>query len=276
MELIKTTITFALMFSLCATVINAASPLKISRSGMCPLWSKKDIPDRKHHQKEAKDIMQEVAKISGEKRDLIFEREILAGNMPEFTKNLVPVTIVGEVKNGVDYKLTICVIPDYLSIGSFKDSVRISLGKGAAMRIAESFSMILPTPKIVDVIYKLADRKLTPIPMSPGPAMTSTKYLEIHNDKIEKQLQKEQAASSMLIAGHKKDVIGASKKNKKNRVAIYGWHQKNGKPIQNLSTVHHKNYSDYSHGIRLVSKKAVLNGELIDLQKFITENPNAF
>jgi hypothetical protein len=45
------------------------------------------------------------------------------------------------------------------------------------------------------------------------------------------------------------------------RVAIYGWHQEDGKPIQSLSTFHGENYADYSHGVRLVSTVAYVNEE---------------
>ncbi|MDE3029032.1 MAG: hypothetical protein KGH84_11600, partial [Paracoccaceae bacterium] len=45
------------------------------------------------------------------------------------------------------------------------------------------------------------------------------------------------------------------------KVAIYGWQRTNGLPIQPLSTVHGAFYADYSHGIRLVSNTAFVNGK---------------
>ena len=50
-------------------------------------------------------------------------------------------------------------------------------------------------------------------------------------------------------------------RSKPGRVAIYGWHRENGAPIQPLSTVHGAQYADYSHGVRLVSSRAYINGE---------------
>jgi hypothetical protein len=50
--------------------------------------------------------------------------------------------------------------------------------------------------------------------------------------------------------------------SKPGRIAIYGWHRSSGDPIQPLSTVHGARYADYSHGIRLVSEMAILNGKL--------------
>jgi len=67
-----------------------------------------------------------------------------------------------------------------------------------------------------------------------------------------------------LISGIKKDVVLSNKtieQGKTNRVAIYGWHQLNGKPIQPLYAGHINSYVDYSHGIRLVMDKIKVNGK---------------
>ena len=45
-----------------------------------------------------------------------------------------------------------------------------------------------------------------------------------------------------------------------NRVAIYGWHQLNGQPIQPLYLGHVDFYVDYSHGIRLVRQQMLVDG----------------
>ncbi|HET9751340.1 MAG TPA: hypothetical protein VFP52_00195, partial [Myxococcales bacterium] len=69
-------------------------------------------------------------------------------------------------------------------------------------------------------------------------------------------------AHGELTAGHKKDVVVTSQlASKPGKVAIYGWHQANGTPIQPLSTVHGDFYADYSHGIRLVAGTIVVDGE---------------
>ncbi|HBQ23346.1 MAG TPA: hypothetical protein DD656_06395 [Alphaproteobacteria bacterium] len=60
--------------------------------------------------------------------------------------------------------------------------------------------------------------------------------------------------------------------NNQGRVAIYGWHKSNGNPIQPLSTVHGAAYADYSHGLRLVSRTAYLNGQPTSLRDLM-RNP---
>ncbi|MEO0753140.1 MAG: hypothetical protein AAFY25_15190, partial [Pseudomonadota bacterium] len=49
-------------------------------------------------------------------------------------------------------------------------------------------------------------------------------------------------------------------------------HRRNGTPIQPLSTVHGAGYADYSHGVRLVSRTAYLDGQEVDLHQ-IMANP---
>ena len=46
-----------------------------------------------------------------------------------------------------------------------------------------------------------------------------------------------------------------------NRVAIYGWHTLDGKPIQPVYAGHVNWYVDYSHGIRLIYERIKVNGK---------------
>jgi hypothetical protein len=68
-----------------------------------------------------------------------------------------------------------------------------------------------------------------------------------------------------LISGIKKDVVLSNKvlpHAKPNRVAIYGWHLLDGKPIQPVYAGHVNWYVDYSHGIRLIAQKVKIDGVL--------------
>jgi hypothetical protein len=130
-----------------------------------------------------------------------------------------------------------------------------------ATRVARRFGFLLPTQKMVDAIYKQSNYRLKPEPMVPGPRMGSTDYFFIHNQKIRKGRLAQDAPLGGLLSGHKKDVVATNRLLKKReRIAIYGWHRRNGIPIQPLSTVHGARYVDYSHGIRLVSETVLING----------------
>ncbi len=159
--------------------------------------------------------------------------------------------------------LTICVSADYYS----EDGIRTPLGYSAALQLVDSLEMWLPTPEMVDAIYKQADIKLAPIPMPPTDEMTTRTYYLKHHQLIEEQLVDSgfTNTSGKLIAGHKKDVIAIRRDSEK--VAIYGWHLSDSTVIQPFSTVHRRDYFDYSHGIRLIKRQALAkNGMLIVLE----------
>lgn len=202
-----------------------------------------------------------VATLAGKTRDAVVQRQVLTGNVPTFLRELVPVTFTGHSAAGRPLRLTICVMPDYLAIGTDQDFIRTPLGLPTAARIALRLGFLLPTPKMVDAIYRQARIHLRPRPMPPGPAMTSTAYVLRHNETVDSQLGAA-LGKDELIAGHQKDVVLTNRlRRAPGRVAIYGWHEPDGRPIQPLSTVHGARYADYSHGIRLVSDTAYLNGK---------------
>jgi hypothetical protein len=186
--------------------------------------------------------------------------ELQRGNIPEFLRNFRPVRLSCTLANGETVTAIIWVMPDYLAIGSDDDFLRIPLTYPTATAIATAFGTILPTRKMVDVIYEQSAFHLKPQPLPPGPKMRSNAYFVKHQQKIEAQCI--DFPLGEVLSGHKKDVVLTNLLHKRpNRIAIYGWHRLNGEPIQPLSTVHGAHYADYSHGIRLVSQSIWINGE---------------
>lgn len=199
-----------------------------------------------------------------EREDSIFNQAAL-GNIPGFLRKMVPVT-VGDTIYGDAYLLTFYVLPDYFSIGSDCDFFRIPMTPHLAQEIANLFNCSLPTTKMVDDIYRVAPVKLRPQPIPPGDSMITVPVFRSHNRMICQQidsLPRTDPAGS-LTAGHKKDVVITSRlitSDGTDRVAIYGWHRPDHTPIQPLYTGHLSTWVDYSHGIRLVSNRVILNGE---------------
>jgi hypothetical protein len=125
---------------------------------------------------------------------------------------------------------------------------------------------------MVDAIHAQAHLRLPPAPMTPGAQMASTDYLMRHNATVEDQRSRRNAPLGVLVSGHKKDLVLTNRLSRvAGRVAIYGWHQANGQPIQPLSTVHGQHYADYSHGIRLISRTAWVNGRAVDLRDLLAD-----
>ncbi len=188
--------------------------------------------------------------------------EILAGNLPSFLRNLVPVKLDYHSLSGKSLSATVFVMPEYLAIGSDRDFLRIPMNLHTASAVASRLGYVLPTRKIVDAIYQQAAFHFSPEPMTAGPQMRSTEYYLTHNGKIEVQAKALGVVPGSLVSGDKKDVVLSPRiTNNPLQLAIYGWHRLNGAPIQTLSTVHGACYADYSHGIRLVSEMALVNGE---------------
>ena len=55
------------------------------------------------------------------------------------------------------------------------------------------------------------------------------------------------------------------------RVAIYGWHGRDGRPLQPLSTVLGARTVYYNHGVRLVDRDVLLDGEPRDLRDILRD-----
>lgn len=238
----------------------------------CAAGLSRAIPARSSSAPSGRAVMDRVMDIRGPDRDAVVEAQLLAGNIPAFLRRLVPVTLTGHTPTGAAVKVTICVTPDYLSVGSNADFVRTPLGLPAAAKVALRLGFLLPTPKMVDAIYHAARVRLAPRPMPAGPEMTSTGYLLRHNETVNAQLGPRAARSDELVAGDQKDLVLTNRLiAHPGKVAIYGWHRPNGAPIQPLTTVHQAIYADYSHGIRLVSATAYVNGRPERLAKVMQD-----
>jgi hypothetical protein len=189
------------------------------------------------------------------------KHQILEGNVPSFLRSFIEITTSVVTAEGKTITAVYFVLPDYLSVGSETDFARIPLTPMTAQLIADSLHCFLPTRKMVDDIYKAAAVKLEPVPMY---ALRDSAVTMYHHNLI---IEGQRRLRSGLIAGIKKDVVitGAiSRDPKPDRVAIYGWHKPDGRPIQPLYTGHVNWYVDYSHGIRLVYRTIYVNKKPMD------------
>ena len=197
--------------------------------------------------------------------------ELINGNIPDFMRNFSAITIT-ENGNTITYMVT----PDYISLGSDNDYLRIPINAITAQKIADKFDCSLPTKKMVDDIWKYSINKLEPISHGPpyDASMYSTARYVWHNDCINKQMINKN--NNYLTGGHKKDLILSNKlspNNPEKKVCIYGWHQSNGKPIQGKNYWSHEvNYHDYSQTARFIANDVIVNGNPYRLQDIFTNN----
>jgi hypothetical protein len=164
------------------------------------------------------------------------------------------------------------VAPDYLAVGSEDDYVLMPLSPLTAQAIADRLGCTLPTPKMVDDIYAAAAVKLVPAPIAPSPAMTTMPVFLHHNEMVRTQRAQLGKPPGLLTAGHKKDVVMTRRVfESPGKVAIYGWHKKDGTPIQPLYTGHTVAHVDYSHGIRLVLRKLTVGGAPMTVDEVLAD-----
>ena len=235
-----------------------------------------EIPSRSSEDLTGSQFAQYISKMDSQDREKAILEEISKGNLPAFLRKLVPVRLHSELANGQGLTATIFVTPDYLAIGSDSDFLRIPMNLHTAATIAERFGFILPTRKMVDAIYLQSSYHLMPQPLPAGPQMRSTEYYSTHNQMIENQMRAMGAPLGALISGDKKDVVMSNRLAAYiGRIAIYGWHRGPGQPIQPLSTVHGANYADYSHGVRLISEWALVNGKLQSIRQLLQDPATA-
>jgi len=222
----------------------------------------KSIPPRAASAPAGTEFARQVAPLGERDRDAAIRDALLGGNLPQPLRTAVPIELIGRVIDGAVARVTLCVLPDYLAVGTARDSLLVPMGLDTALAVADAFGFVLPTRKMVDAIYRQAAVRLAPQPLPPGEQMRSTGYYVRHNEMVQAQRQAAAAQPAVLTAGHKKDlVITRQLWSTPGRVAIYGWHRSEKAPIQPLSIVHGARYADYSHGVRLVSTTAFVDGK---------------
>jgi hypothetical protein len=165
----------ALLFT---AVSSGASPA----GSVCDQRLMMSVPARADGALTGSQFVERARHVSGPQRDALVRSELLAGNVPAFLRRLEAVTVRG---NGTE--VTICVLPDYLALGSDRDFVFVPMGLEAALEVASRYGFVLPTRRLVNAIYEESTVKLKPQPLPAGDQMGSTGYLVHHNQMIGEQ-----------------------------------------------------------------------------------------
>lgn len=232
------------------------------------------LPPRSAAAKTGDEFAKSVQSLNLREREEKILSEIITGNSPEFLRHLCAVNVTNIV-NGKTNLGTFFVTPDYLAVGSDTDFFLAPMTPFTAQKIADALGCTLPTRKMVNDIFSNAVVKLPPAPIPPTPLMITVPIFKQHNETVRQQRAGtlKRFPLGALSVGHKKDVVISSRlKNSPGKVAIYGWHRPNGFPIQPLYLGHAASWADYSHGVRLVQKKLIVNGEWKSIEEVLA-NP---
>lgn len=219
-------------------------------------------------------VKAKIENLSVENREKEIFKEVMNGNVPEFLRDLVPISFSKALGDSV-YNVTYYVVPDYLAMGSDHDYFLTPMTPILAQRIANRLKFILPTKQMVDQIWSNASVKLSPSPIPPSPQMTTIPVMWDHNIAVKAQRSEKLPEEPLgaLVAGHKKDVIISNSiyGNSSRRVVIYGWHYLIGNPIQPVYAGHGESYADYSHGIRLIQDSVLINNKTHRISEILTD-----
>lgn len=131
------------------------------------------------------------------------------------------------------------------------------VGIGEGFRVAALHGSTVPTPELVDAIWKQADVRVEPTTRTHDGTLKTMNSDEMHRTQRQFIASKIEAADPRheghLFAGMYKDVVFKNGKR-----GIYGWHHLDGKKIQDFYTQHASSdnpmndHKDYSQGVRLV------------------------
>jgi hypothetical protein len=124
---------------------------------------------------------------------------------------------------------------------------------GEAARIAETNGAELPTPGLVDAIWKAADLKLQPLPRQHDGTAATMASKATFDDQYARIMAQIGGRPYKLLAGTHKDVVRDPQTGK---IGIYGWHMLSGQVIQPFFPGHLESWIDYSQGLRLVQRVA--------------------
>jgi hypothetical protein len=229
-----------------------------------------NIPERPTDALEGSAFANQVWNSSIIDREKAVVNEILSGNVPSFSRKLKAITIAGS-----SYEMIFYAVCDYMAIGSDQDYFYIPMTPSTAQYLADSLHCTLPTKKMVDVIYNRAEFKLSPQPIPPSDTMTTVPVFWQHTDLIKQQFAQlgfDRSADN-IVGGTKKDIIISNKIYSTDvsyeRVVIYGWHTSVNNPIQPVYNRHIAMYADYSHGVRLISNIAFLDGDSVQVKDIV-------
>ncbi|MCB9260064.1 MAG: T9SS type A sorting domain-containing protein [Ignavibacteriales bacterium] len=235
-----------------------------------------NLPERPLNSISGSEFVKAVSGKSVVDREKAVVKEILSGNVPSFSRKLIPLKI-NQTINSINYETIIYTTCDYMAIGSDEDYLYIPMTPSTAQYLAKVLYCSLPTKKNVDLIYNQAEIKLKPQPIPPSNQMTTIPVFNNHTDSIKLQISllNIDREENYLFAGHKKDIIISNKiyttDRNYDRVVIYGWHLSVNNPIQPVYNGHIASYADYSHGVRLISDQIIVNGDTTNIANVLRD-----
>lgn len=209
------------------------------------------------------DLAALMAGMEGPAREAFILEQVRNGCVPDFMRAPALVFLAGA--GGLTARLEVC--PDHLCLGTDDDFIYAQCNIATAQIIADDIGGMLPTRKIVDAIWRQAPVKIEPITQTPDKTMvTSPVFLKQSREVRAARLLDDEPLGTLTAGGFKDYILVRGMEQKPKNTCIYGWHQKNGKPIQEPNLFSHdRHYLDYSQCPRFVSIELTVGDDLQNL-----------
>jgi len=170
-----------------------------------------------------------------------------------------------------DNKLELVVSKHVLKIGDCEDAVRVAVTCRTMQLLCDELDCVMPTAKISDLCWLQAANQLPAYTQTPDSHMSDTDRFVTHSEAIDKGLD----GRTGLSAPEGKDFVLTNRLwSNTSKSANYGWQVK-GAPSrgaipgvqvwQPVGLAHIVDFTDYSQMFRLIKRRALLNGEEVDL-----------
>ena len=208
-------------------------------------------------------LREQFSHLEGASRENFILKAVAEGQAFPSWEKLTPVTVTATLSDKQKHSITFYVSPDYLQLGDEQEFFWAPLQFASVKKLMASMDVLVPTVKMVNIIYQQAALKIWAKTIPSGPLMSSSPVSLQHTDFLFEQLEKRGMAfpCDCLSAGHKKDYVLTKRLlERPNREAIYGWFERDGSVIQPLSMAHNDQWVDYSQGFRAVASKAMVDG----------------
>lgn len=141
--------------------------------------------------------------------------------------------------------------------------VRVDVTAEGAQRIADALGTVLPTPRVLQLIWEQADVRIEPCTSTADAKMASTARMLQHSECVDQRI----AGKKGMVANEGKHWVLSNRiAGKENLAANYGWFIKGRRPIQTVGTRHDTAHTDYSQIVRLVKPMMTVDGRELDLR----------
>jgi hypothetical protein len=141
--------------------------------------------------------------------------------------------------------------------------VRFDVTAEGAQRIADQLHAILPTPRILQLIWEQAEVRIDPCTLPADAQMASTARMLQHSECVDQRI----AGRKGMVANEGKHWVLTNRiAGKENLAANYGWFVKGRRPVQTVGTRHDTAHTDYSQILRLVKPIINVDGRDLDIR----------